>query len=74
MHPGIQSWKNLLIYAFNAFSIPLLIGTLFSPWENDSAKGSNFGLLEKIVFGLFSRILGFITRIIFIFLGLIFTI
>lgn len=73
MHPGIQSWKNLLIYAFNAFSIPLLLRTLFSPWQNDTARGAKIGLLEKIVFAIFSRILGFVVRIIFITLGLIFT-
>ena len=74
MHPGIQSWKNLVIYAFNAFSIPLLSKTLFSPWQNDTARGTKLGLLEKIVFSIFSRVLGFIARIICIFLGLIFTI
>ena len=74
MHPGIQSWKNLVIYAFNAFSIPLLFKTLLSPWKNDNAKGEKLDLLEKIVFVIFSRILGFFARIIFISVGLIFTI
>ncbi|MEI8269939.1 MAG: AAA family ATPase [bacterium] len=74
MHPGIQSWKNLVIYAFNAFSIPLLFKTLLSPWKNDNAKGAKLDLLEKIVFAIFSRILGFFARIIFISVGLFFTI
>ena len=74
MHPGIQSWKNLLIYAYNAFSIPLLLKTLFSPWKQDKAVGSNFDFLEKFVFAIFSRILGFVARVVLIVLGLVFTI
>lgn len=74
MHPGIRSWKNLVIYAFNAFSIPLLLRTLFVPWERDRGEGSDFDFLEKFVFKIFTRFLGFLARIIFIIIGLIFTI
>jgi len=75
MHPGIQSWKNLVIYAFNAFSIPLLFKTLFAPWEMDKIdKGSHLTFFEKAVFFIFSRILGFYARLILIIIGLVFTI
>ena len=73
MHPGIQSWKNLLTYAFHAFSIPLLWKTLFAPWKKDTSAGSEFGLLEKFVFAIVSRVLGLVARTVLIILGLLFT-
>lgn len=74
MHPGIQSWKSLVDYAYNAFSIPLLLKTLFLPWKMDSDIGPHSTILERIVFGIFSRVFGFISRTILIIIGLIFTI
>lgn len=73
MHLGLQSWKSLVFYAFNAFSIPLLLNTLFSPWKNDTDAGGDKGLLEKVVFAIFSRVLGLMVRLILISLGLVFT-
>jgi len=73
MQTGIQSWKNLVVYAFNAFSIPLLFKTLLSPWQNDTGKDAKFDFIDMIVFGLFSRVLGLVARLIYITFGLIFT-
>lgn len=73
MHPGIESWKNLVIYAFNAFSIPLLGQTLFLPWKMDNDAGPKSTFVERLVFSIFSRIFGFIVRTLLIILGMIFT-
>ena len=73
MHPGIQSWKNLVIYAFNAFSIPLLVKTLFLPWKMDQNTGTHYVFIERLVFSIFLRVLGFLARSILITVGLVFT-
>ena len=74
MHSGIRSWKNLVIYAFNFFSIPLLLGTLLAPWKMDKNPGGHFSFFEKMVFYIFSVVLGLVARSVLIILGLIFTI
>lgn len=73
MHPGLRSWKNLLVFAFNLFSIPLLLKTLFAPWERDRAPKSEFSFFERGVFALVSRVLGLLARLVFIALGLLLT-
>lgn len=73
MHSGTESFKNLITFAYSYFSIPLLLNTLFHPFQNDKPS-KNFDILEIIVFAIFSRILGFAMRIVLIIIGLIFTI
>lgn len=72
MHQGIKSWRNLVNFSYNFFSIPLLLKTLFSPFQND-VSSPDFDFLENFVFAIFSRVLGFIFRIVLIILGLILT-
>jgi ATP-dependent Clp protease ATP-binding subunit ClpA len=72
MHNGIKSWQSLVKFSYNFFCIPLLTKTLFSPFQNDTPN-RDFDILERIVFAIFSRILGFIFRIVLIVFGLIFT-
>lgn len=72
MHPGINSWKKLLYFSFHYFSAPILLRTLFLPWQMDTAEGSKFTFLEKVVFAIFARVLGFVGRVFFIVLSILF--
>ncbi len=73
MHKGIQSWKNLVIWAFNFFSIPVLLKTLFAPWQMDKSGSAGGDWWENALFAIFIRVLGFLARSVFIILGLALT-
>ncbi len=67
--------KNLVIFVFNFFSIPVLLRTLVSPWERmgESYK-KGFDLeswAETFVLNSIMRFVGLLIRTITIFLGLI---
>lgn len=65
-------WSNFLWYVIHLFSIPLLFGTLFSPWKRmtESGKGGGLeGFAEALVINTLSRLVGFLIRVPVITLG-----
>ncbi len=74
-----RAWVNFLIFNFEFFSIGVLLRTLFSPWERVS-EGYSGGIsnisenIQVLILNGFSRILGFLVRIIFIIIGILFQI
>ena len=71
----LRGWRNYLWFISNYFSISLLLKTLFAPWRRYRfSYGRGFSLkqyLSSFSFNAFSRLVGFIIRIIFIILGVI---
>jgi ATP-dependent Clp protease ATP-binding subunit ClpC len=72
MKKRISAWGLFVAFAFCFFSTPLLFRTLFLPLRREG-KAPDLGILERIVFFFLSRIVGFLLRIVLIFIGLIFT-
>ena len=71
----LKAWFNYLRFYLKFFSILLLLKTLFSPWRQyewkRQTRGFNLNEIMKIHFSnLISRILGFIVRVVMIFVGL----
>ncbi len=74
MKKGIQTWKNVLRFVLYYFSINRLIRTLFYPWHRDRYRSTErgvWGIIENLVFWLFTRILGFLIRSLTILAGII---
>jgi len=72
----LTTWRNVLKFAWNFFSVELLLRTLFAPWKRDITKptGSGFdpkALVDSLVINLISRLLGATVRFWVILLGLI---
>lgn len=71
----LVGWKNYLYFIFNYFSVFTLLKTLFSHWHKYRlfyAKSFEpWKYFETAVFNLFSRIIGFLLRIIFIICGIL---
>jgi hypothetical protein len=74
----LKTWFEFLKFGLNAFSIPLLLKTFFSPWHRymtSYPEGIDpIGALNSLFGNIMSRVIGMILRIIFIFFGLIFEI
>ena len=70
----LSVWDNYLFFGSNYFSIPLLLSTLFSPWKRYSWRyGKNFRLgeyLSVFVTNIFSRLMGFLCRVVLILAGI----
>ncbi len=73
------SWLDFLKFNLEFFSVIVLFKTLFSPWERVSERyyGGISNITENLqilIFNIFSRILGFLVRMIFILIGIVFQI
>ncbi len=69
----LRIWMNFLWFFYNFFSIPLLLLSLFAPWERmdeSYKKGLDLGAIgETIIVNMLMRIVGFVVRIFTIALG-----
>lgn len=70
MKTGIVSWKGIANFLWRFFSISELFKTLFVPWHQERATSSEgFSFFERMIFGLFTRVLGAVIRLVLISLG-----
>jgi hypothetical protein len=71
----LKAWKNFLLFNMEYFSIPTLLGSLFSHWHKYySPYGKIFEFwknIESFVFNMMSRVIGGMMRIALIIIGLI---
>jgi|SRR6056297_220947 len=71
---GIAAWKALLAFVWRFFSIGPLLKTLLSPFHRDTVpvtSASTLSLGERLVWNIFSRLIGFVIRIVIIVLGVL---
>lgn len=70
---GVAAWKTVVGFVWRYFSIAALIKTLLAPFRRDRIKGgtTEYSLLERVVWNIFSRILGLFIRLPLITIGLL---
>lgn len=68
-------FKNIFTFEVRFFSIPLLLKTLFSPWQkqNESyVQGFHPGaFFETFIVNIITRLVGFVIRVCFIIIGIV---
>lgn len=73
-----EVWKNYISFAFNFFSLDILLKSLFSPWHKykwNYPKGFDIGeFFSTLISNTFSRIIGFCMRIVLILISVPFQI
>ncbi len=70
----LRIWGNFLKFSLNFFSVSLLIKTAFQPWKRISQSymglADFFENFQIFVLNSFSRLFGFLMRLIFLMVGL----
>ncbi len=71
----VAIFKNIFTFEVRFFSIPLLLKTLFSPWQkqNESyVQGFHPGaFFETVIVNIITRLVGFVVRMCFILIGIV---
>lgn len=70
----LVAWGNITWAVINFFSVPLLLGTFFSPWkrmEDTAPEGDIEGFFETVVVNMLSRLVGMFIRFWLIILGVL---
>ena len=69
------AWKNVLAFNFNYWSVPLLLGTLFSYWhkyQEPYSRGFDFKeYFETFALNMVSRMIGAVVRTFVIIVGIV---
>ncbi len=64
-------WFSFIAFIYKFFSIPILLSTLFSPWERIQ-DSQNSPFFESFIFNSLMRAVGVVVRSFFILIGLFF--
>lgn len=68
-------WRNFILFLWEAFSVPLLVRTFFSPWKRlDEEKPDLFkpkAFLSALIINIFTRMIGAIFRFIVLMISFI---